>query len=314
MPAKATTSSTARRSRFSLVLRWQAMAAGQRPRPRAQGTPQTRVRPRGRGHGGTPPATLLPCRDGHRDLWCPPYLMCPGAGAGTCLCPQVHPPWVLRRHLRGRRDGGCSRDSPTRWHHGVAMAPAGGRSDGQRVVGTGHGQGGGCSTATVAPGTRWPRGAGSGAHSSLLQLPGVLRCHPRHLQLPLGRGAARRPSPCAAHLWVRSPWHCRPHGPAARTRPGGGQDVPGAPRHSRGPTAPLRARPRCRLASPGYLTGRRRPGDHPPAPGPAVGRSPVAAAAPCPQPPGSAPRSPGTGGTRGHGPVPVPVPFAGLLR
>lgn len=155
MPAKATMSSTARRSRFSLVLRWQAMAAGQRPRPQEQGTPQTRVRPKGKGHGETPPATLLPRRDGQRNLQCPPYLMCPGAGAGTCLCPPVHPPRVLRCHLRGRWDGGWSQDSPARWHHGVAMAPAGGEA-----VGTGW-WAPGTARAGAAARPRWPPAPGA---------------------------------------------------------------------------------------------------------------------------------------------------------
>lgn len=161
MPAKATTSSTARRSRFSLVLRWQAMAAGQRPRPQEQGTPREAQRKGTRGDPSRHPAPL--------QGWAqrPPVPPLPHVPQGWCWdlplppsAPSLGAPVSPPRAVGWGLVTGQPCQVASRGGHGTC----GGSSDGHRVVGTGHGQGGGCSTATVAPSTRCPRGAGSGAH------------------------------------------------------------------------------------------------------------------------------------------------------
>lgn len=147
MPAKATRSNTTIRSRFSLWLRWKAIAVGTHERfahataPRLgsyRETPKHRAH-REKGHGDTPPATPVLIRATLGAIPCPSYLARPSAFVSACERSLL----VLHQCKQGgsceaglvtvcsrvtSESGGIkaeSRDSCARWHHGAGMAPPG---------------------------------------------------------------------------------------------------------------------------------------------------------------------------------------------
>lgn len=171
MPAKATRSSTTRRSRFSLWLRWKAISAGHTQgsgrvaapqRTPSTGDPvQPRVScpapltraaqdPEKGDMGETPPTTLVPpSRTCPSCTPCPSYLMCPNTGAGgrtcLCLCLQGHSlPGLCQR--TSKQDGSC-RAGP---HRGIPSSCS--VTSERRAVSQGGGVRWHHGTGTVQPG------------------------------------------------------------------------------------------------------------------------------------------------------------------